>query len=797
MNKTQQYQCGLFCPELRTCGKALRTSNLVLGLTLGLWFCVIQGAAGTSGTTEPPARAKSVRWSVSLPPLTTTVLERLQRPEVAQTKGRFRIGTSRTFDKPIVVNADTVAEKDWQVSADGSRSVFVEVESQGALGLRLHIERLELPGGSRLLISDAVNSAAPAITVSQADADSQGGIWIPTIFAQQVRVECRVPAAVALKDVAFEITGVSHIYILPTLAPATASEENTKEGSCHLDVTCSSDYAQQASGVARMSFVDNGDTLLCTGCLLATDNNNDSFFLTANHCITDQATASSIELFWLYQTAACKGTPPALTSVPQTSGGADLVASSVANDFSFLRLRQLPPDGTTALDWSTNRPSTTETLACIHHPGGTYKRICFGTLFDSDANFWAVQWSRGVTEPGSSGGPLLNGAHQVIGQLNGGFSGPGSSCGNPSAPDQFGRFDLTYQAIQSWLGGGSGTNPIVTGDSVPPNKGTFNGLFADQGGGVTPQSAGFVTLTTMASGKFSGHLQMSGGRYGFKGQFGSDGTVQTRVPRGAMRPLTLQMQGDAASGGDTIIGTVSDGTWNATLSADRAVFDGRGNVAPQAGRYTLAFQGAAVPNSPIGNSVGVVTVTRAGKIQFVGSLADGTRILQATSVSAAGGWPLFAPLYKGQGLVSGPVTFASSDASDLSGNVSWVKLAALRTKFFKSGFALDSNLTGSSYTPPARGTPVLGSSSATLVLQGDSQTINDPISFGPNNRVTDLNGNRLSLTFSPAYGSFTGKLSSPGNITAATLRGVVLQKQGVGSGYFLTPGQAGELVLQP
>src|SRR5882757_8507266 len=98
MNKTQQYQCGLFCPELRTCGKALRTSNLVLGLTLGLSFCVIQAVAGAS---EPPVQAKSVRWSVSLPPLTMANLERLQRPEVAQTKGRFRIGTSRTFDKPI------------------------------------------------------------------------------------------------------------------------------------------------------------------------------------------------------------------------------------------------------------------------------------------------------------------------------------------------------------------------------------------------------------------------------------------------------------------------------------------------------------------------------------------------------------------------------------------------------------------------------------------------------------------------------------------------------------------------
>src|SRR5262249_195925 len=160
------------------------------------------------------------------------------------------------------------------------------------------------------------------------------------------------------------------------------------------------------------------------------------------------------------------GAVPALTNVPTTSGGADYVAGSDINDFTFLRLRQSPPDGTSALDWSTNPPTQSETLVCIHHPGGTYKRTCFGKFFHSAVNFWAVKWVGGGSEAGSSGGRLVNGGHQVIGQLNGGYNGPGSSCGNPSAPDQFGRFDLTYQAIQNWLGGGSSTNPIVTGNSV-------------------------------------------------------------------------------------------------------------------------------------------------------------------------------------------------------------------------------------------------------------------------------------------------------------------------------------------
>jgi S1-C subfamily serine protease len=63
--------------------------------------------------------------------------------------------------------------------------------------------------------------------------------------------------------------------------------------------------------------------------------------------------------------------------------------------------------------------------------------------------------------PGNSGGPLLNANHQVVGQLNAGWNGPGSSCANPAAPDQFGRFDVTYQKIHQWLGGGGS---VASGD---------------------------------------------------------------------------------------------------------------------------------------------------------------------------------------------------------------------------------------------------------------------------------------------------------------------------------------------
>src|SRR5205085_10893239 len=114
-----------------------------------------------------------------------------------------------------------------------------------------------------------------------------------------------------------------------------------KEGSCHNDVTCYSAYAQEASGVARMSFVEGGNTFTCTGCLIQ-GNDSSPYFLTADHCIDSQTLASTIEFYWFFQTRSCNGSPPSLSSVPHTTGGADLLATSTANDLYILRLCQKP-----------------------------------------------------------------------------------------------------------------------------------------------------------------------------------------------------------------------------------------------------------------------------------------------------------------------------------------------------------------------------------------------------------------------------------------------------------------------
>eukprot|EP00456_Euglypha_rotunda_P042562 TRINITY_DN3323_c0_g1_i12.p3 TRINITY_DN3323_c0_g1~~TRINITY_DN3323_c0_g1_i12.p3 ORF type:complete len:174 (-),score=28.35 TRINITY_DN3323_c0_g1_i12:276-797(-) len=97
----------------------------------------------------------------------------------------------------------------------------------------------------------------------------------------------------------------------------------------------------------------------------------------------------------------------------------------------------------------------------MHHPSGDDKKIsvfsssastqtpCLGVCTGGGSGFsvqaWAVVWSQGTTEGGSSGSALWSSQHRVVGALSGGgaqCSGSGSS--NNGGTDFFGRLDTAW-----------------------------------------------------------------------------------------------------------------------------------------------------------------------------------------------------------------------------------------------------------------------------------------------------------------------------------------------------------------
>ena len=248
---------------------------------------------------------------------------------------------------------------------------------------------------------------------------------------------------------------------------------------------------------------------------------------------------------------------------------------------------------------------------------------------------------------------------------------------------------------------------------------------------------------------------------------------------------------------DRLTGTVSNATFTANLLADRAGFDGRQNLAPQAGRYTLAIDGneGESTSTPGGYGFGTVTVNSAGVIRVAASLADGAKLSQSVPISKDGDWPLFGSLYSGKGFIMSWAKFAETTSEDISGEVVWMKPAVPRAKLYPVGFTFSTALHGSRYQPANK---VLSFNNGQLTLEGgglEDEIVNQ-LRLGDGNRVTNLSSIKLNLAISASTGLFSGRVEEPGSSTGIPFKGAVLQKQNVGFGWFMgRNSQSGEVTL--
>jgi hypothetical protein len=237
-----------------------------------------------------------------------------------------------------------------------------------------------------------------------------------------------------------------------------------------------------------------------------------------------------------------------------------------------------------------------------------------------------------------------------------------------------------------------------------------------------------------------------------------------------------------------MIGTVSDGIWSADLSADRAVFDGKGNIARQAGLYTLLVVGSdSTDLVPSGDGFGTVSITTAGKVKLAGSLADGSKITQSAVVSKYGQWPVYLPLDGGKGCLVSWITFSDLPDSDLRGEVGWIKPSLATSKVYRNGFSFQTEAIGSRYAVPAKGVRVLDLNAGQVVFAGGdlAAMIENPIILGPDNKVSNLGGNKLTLSINTTTGSYNGTFANPATGKSVPFGGVVLQKMNEGGGSFL------------
>ncbi len=391
----------------------------------------------------------------------------------------LKIGFGR--DLPSHYRGDLQPLLTWTPKADGAQIGTFSVTSPGAKALRLALQAERLPEGvevrffsfslpeqvfgpftrrdimKQALQRESANEKKPLSKGSTVSTEDEALFWSPVIEGDTLGVEIFAPSLEAQYALSLKLVQVSHLaYSL--LSPDEKSLSDIgRSGSCNIDVVCQTIPGNLQNAVAKIIFSEGGATFLCTGSLL-NDSEPDSatpYFITANHCLDTQAAASTVNSFWFFERAACNGINP--TSIThQLTGGGDLLETGTVSDYTLLLLRDPLPSGVTFAGWTDEPLAANTPLIGVHHPAGDLKKWSqglstgfadFGGSVNGTGTHIQVVWSQGTTEGGSSGSGIFDAQGLYRGNLHGGFA----SCEAPSAPDYYGRFDITYQYLRRWL----------------------------------------------------------------------------------------------------------------------------------------------------------------------------------------------------------------------------------------------------------------------------------------------------------------------------------------------------------
>ncbi len=360
-----------------------------------------------------------------------------------------------------------------------------------------------------------------------------------------------------------------------------------------------------------------------------------------------------------------------------------------------------------------------------------------------------------------------------------------------------GQYDVV---LSNHLGTITSSTAALTVRTLPvfvTGAGAFNGLFLDSNN-VRHASSGFFTALLQTNGAFKGSLQSGKSKFPLTGAFDADGHFTNQIKRLGAAPLVVELH-LAVPGGQSILGRVTDGVWQADLDARRTPFHARTNPATAlAGRYTLLIPGStngAV--APQGDGAGAATITTAGLVALTGALADGSPLVQRVSLSGRGEWPCYVPLYAGRGALFGWLRVRPDGEFNLTGNLHWLRPAGPLPKIYTNGFALESPAVGARYTPTNG--PTFDTNFAWVIFSGgnlETPSAN-PVNLLPASRVTNAGTNALVLTVTPATGLFKGTVKLPEFSKPLRYSGAVLRGPAFGGGAFTDTNKIGHVHFGP
>ena len=460
----------------------MKTLYALLIITLSSpLFAQIQGKGGLPTSTKLVLNDKVIeQWIYTQPDIAALQAEDASTDDQGTAPWRFGYNN--------YTNLNTTNAGSWFDLPNGARLWLLRVKCEQALTVNLTFENTNIPEGNQLFVYNPSKDFILGAFTQEHIYDGQLGTEL--IPGQEVVVEYYV--APQNKAGHIQVGTVTHGY-------RTANEFIQKafgsSGSCNMNANCPDGlpWTQQRNSAVMLV---SGSSGFCSGALINnTQNDGKPYVLTANHCYSNPAT-------WVFrfnwQATDCAN--PSTSPTFQSLSGAVLRARRTPSDFCLVEITGGLVNGTVPLDYNPyfsgwdNSGTIPTTTVCIHHPSGDIKKISFDdaapsisqAMGSSEANStWTVEWDRNTTtEGGSSGSPLFDQNHRIIGQLWGG----GASCQNLSAPDYYGR------VANSWMPAGSNSTNQLKYWLDPTNSGAS---FID---GFDPNNSTVVALDAALSG---------------------------------------------------------------------------------------------------------------------------------------------------------------------------------------------------------------------------------------------------------------------------------------------------------
>lgn len=432
-----------------------------------------QAQISQGGTPLKTNKLKSSRKMIVEMPAFDTFLVPDNEEESKQSENQLK---PFQFAYPFEVNLTPENSGEWLQAEDGFLVWKLTIRSAGAESINLIFEDFELRERERLFIyNEKENHFLGAFTsVNNA---SYKKFAVSPVLGDEITVQYEVPEE-NFNNSHFKITRVNHDYV-GILKSGSRRPLNKTAGSCNIDINCDNwkSWSEVKNSVCRV-FVNGKE--VCTGVLINnTAINQKPYVLSQAHCYDRKEYAQTTVYTFNYESPFCAP----LDGDPSNSiSGAVMKAQHDSLDFALVELSMVPPPSfrTYFAGWELTAELPSSSVS-ITHPWGDVKKVAYDNDFPVISNFEQVytkngflkilRWDGGVTESGSSGGPLFNPNKRVIGTLTGGQA----VCGNP-VNDYFARFNMAWdyradstKQLKHWL------DPIKSGVQVLDGKQFYEG----------------------------------------------------------------------------------------------------------------------------------------------------------------------------------------------------------------------------------------------------------------------------------------------------------------------------------